>query len=204
MRRIGRARLTRRAGAAVSVVLLFGCAGSGFVEHSWTDSGSSLPPAHHIQGVPFVPGEPGACGPAALASVLGHRGDRVTVEDIARAIAAPSLAGVLPLDLERYASSRGVGATVHAGSLAWVRARVASEHPVVVFLDLGLGPWRQGHFVVVVGYDDAAARLFLYSGRDSTASMSYRRFMTAWERTDRWALTLEAANDERPGGASAS
>jgi hypothetical protein len=136
--------------------------------------------------------------------VLGHRGDRVTVEDIARAIAAPSLAGVLPLDLERYAFSRGVGATVHAGSLPWVRARVASEHPVVAFLDLGLGPWRQGHFVVVVGYDDAAARLFLYSGRDSTASMSYRRFMAAWERTDRWALTLDAANDGRPGGPSAS
>lgn len=204
MRRIGRAPLTRQAGAAVSVILLFGCAGPGLIEQAWTDAGSTAPPIHHIQGVPFVPGEPGACGPAALASVLGHRGDRVTVEDIARGIAAPSLAGVLPLDLERYASTRGGRATVHAGSLVWVRARVASGQPVVAFLDLGLGPWRQGHFVVVVGYDDAAARLFLYSGKDSTASMSYRRFMAAWERTDRWALTLDAANGEQSEAPSAS
>jgi ABC-type bacteriocin/lantibiotic exporter with double-glycine peptidase domain len=143
--------------------------------------------------VPFVPGDPGACGPAALASVLGYGGDPVTVEDIAHAVSAPSLAGVLPLDLERYASTRGPGATVYAaaGSLAWVRQRVANDHPVVAFLDLGIGPLRQGHFVVVVGYDDAAGRVLLYSGRDPNASMSYRRFLGAWQRTDWWALTLE-------------
>ncbi len=153
-----------------------------------------------------MPGEPGACGPAALASVLGYVGDRVTVEDIAHTIAAPSLAGVLPLDLERYASARGLDATVHtvAGSLGWLRERVANDRPVVAFLDLGVGPLRQGHFVVVVGYDDPSGRVFLYSGRDANASMSYRRFTAAWQRTDGWALTLDQGTGGAAEGRSAS
>jgi hypothetical protein len=114
----------------------------------------------------------------------------VTVDDIVDTIGAPSLAGVLPLDLERYAAARR--ATVHTttGSLAWLRERVASDHPVVAFLDIGIGPVRQGHFVVVVGYDDEAGRVVLYSGGDADAGMSYGRFTAAWRRAAFWALTL--------------
>lgn len=186
-------------------VLSFGCVGPGVRADPRAD-GAVFPSTHHIAGVPFVPGEPGACGPAALASILGHAGDPVTVEDIAHAIAAPSLAGVLPLDLERYASARGLDATVQTavGSLAWLRQRVASDHPVVAFLDLGIGPLRQGHFVVVVGYDDAVRQVLLYSGRDPNDSMSYRRFMAAWQRTDWWALTLEPPTGGAPDGSPAS
>jgi ABC-type bacteriocin/lantibiotic exporter with double-glycine peptidase domain len=186
-------------------VLSFGCAGPGVRADPRAD-GAALPSIHHIVGVPFVPGEPGACGPATLASILGYVGDAVTVEDIAHAIAAPSLAGVLPFDLERYASARGLHATVRTavGSLAWLRQRVASDHPVVAFLDLGIGPLRQGHFVVVVGYDDAARQVLLYSGRDPNASMSYRRFTAAWQRTDWWALTLEPPTGGALDGSPAS
>jgi hypothetical protein len=68
---------------------------------------------------------------------------------------------------------------------------------VVAFLDLGFGPMRQGHFVVVVGYDDADQRLLLYSGHDATATMSYRRFASSWGRAGWWAL----APTERRGPA---
>jgi hypothetical protein len=61
---------------------------------------------------------------------------------------------------------------------------------VIVFLDLGFGPWRRGHFVVVVGYDDAAGDVALYSGRDPRAIMSYARFTRAWQRAGSWALRL--------------
>jgi ABC-type bacteriocin/lantibiotic exporter with double-glycine peptidase domain len=138
-----------------------------------------------------VPGEPGACGPAALASVLGFDGDPVTVEEIVQTVGAPSLAGVLPMDLERFAAARRAAVHATAGSLAWLRERVANDHPVVAFLDLGVGPVRQGHFVVVVGYDDEAERVVLYSGSDPDAAMSYGRFTAAWRRAAFWALTLE-------------
>jgi hypothetical protein len=71
---------------------------------------------------------------------------------------------------------------------------------VIVFLDLGFGPWRRGHFVVVVGYDDAAGDVALYSGRDSRAIMSYARFTRAWQRAGSWALRL-APSDTVGGGA---
>jgi hypothetical protein len=103
------------------------------------------------------------------------------------------LAGVLPLDLERYAAAHGRGATVRTaqGSLPWLRHRIAAGRPVVAFLDLGIGPIRQGHFVVVVGYDDAADRVLLYSGKDPDASLTYRRFTAAWQRAAFWALSLD-------------
>jgi hypothetical protein len=155
--------------------------------------GTHLPSAHRIVGVPFVPGDPGACGPAALASILNFSGETVTVQEIAGALAVPSLAGVLPLDLARFAASRAPGATVlpEAGTVAWLRERVAGNQPTVVFLDLGFGPVRRGHFVVVVGYDDAAERVLVYSGRNAGATMSYRRFAAAWKRAGWWALALD-------------
>lgn len=180
------------AGWALVITLSAGCAGSEPVGTWRSDEPFPGPTAHRITGVPFVPGVPGACGPAALASLLGYEGDVVGVDDIARAIGAPSLAGVLPLDLERYAA-RARGATVQTtqGSLTWLRHRVAADRPVVAFLDLGVGPFRQGHFVVVVGYDDAANRVLLYSGEDPGASLTYRRFTAAWRRAAFWALTLD-------------
>jgi hypothetical protein len=137
--------------------------------------------------------------------VLGYHDDPVSVEDIAQAIGAPSLAGVLPLDLERYATARPRGAAVWTGtgSLAWLRERVASDHPVVAFLDLGFGPVRQGHFVVVVGYDDRAERVFLYSGEDSNASMAYGRFTSSWRRAAFWALMFDRRLSDPVGALSA-
>jgi ABC-type bacteriocin/lantibiotic exporter with double-glycine peptidase domain len=191
MRRIDGSPLTWLAGAVLVTTLSVRCAGPASSGAPEAAQAPSEPTAHYIRGVPFVPGEPGACGPAALASVLAYRGEPVTVEEIARVIAAPSLAGVLPMDLERFAASRGATAHTTRGSLAWLRERLARDQPVVAFLDLGIGPVRQGHFVVVVGYDNHAGRVLLYSGMDADAAMSYRRFTAAWRRTDFWALSFE-------------
>jgi len=204
MRRSRGAWLQGRTGGVLLALLSVGCAGAGSPADRSALESPSEPTAHHILGVPFVPGQPGACGPAALASVLGFDGDPVTVEEIAHAIGAPSLAGVLPMDLERFAAARGAGVHTTAGSLAWLRERVASEHPVVAFLDLGVGPVRQGHFVVVVGYDDEVGKVILYSGRDSDAAMSYGRFTAAWGRAGSWALTLEGPADRAGNVLSAS
>lgn len=197
-------RVLRVAGAAFGLSLAVGCAGGVSSDTLRPAVGPRLPAAHRIVGVPFVPGDPGSCGPAALASLLAFWGDPVTVPEIADALAVPSLAGVLPLDLARYASSRAPGSAVLAepGTVAWLRERVAVDQPIVAFLDLGFGPVRQGHFVVVVGYDDAAERVLLYSGRDAGAVMSYRRFASSWKRAGWWALALDGRRDV--GGAPRS
>lgn len=201
--------------------VLFGCAGRPVSPLPETVSGPPLASdrGHRIAGVPFVPGDPGACGPAALSSVLAYWGDPVAVAEIARALAVPSLSGVLPLDLARFANHRlptspprpGVvlEATTAVGSLVWLRDQLRLDYPVVAFLDLGFGPWRRGHFVVVVGYRDAAdaarapareGEMLLYSGRDPNATMSYARFARAWERAGWWALVVAPA--DASGGAS--
>jgi hypothetical protein len=190
-------RLLRVVGATLGLSLVLGCAAGVSPDTLRPAVGTHLPSAHRIVGVPFVPGDPGACGPAALASILEFWGDPVTVQEIADTLAVPSLAGVFPLDLARFAASRAPGSAILAetGTVAWLRERVAADQPIVVFLDLGFGPMRQGHFVVVVGYDDAAERVLLYSGRDDTAAMSYREFASSWKRAGWWALALEGRRD---------
>lgn len=194
------------AAVALLIEISFGCAArpdSASRPSAFHPAASS---GHRIADVPFVPGAPGACGPAALSSLLAYWGDPVPVDAIARALARPSLAGVLPLDLARFAAdrvsrpapalSRGVAleATEAIGSIDWLRGEVRRDRPVIAFLDLGFGPWRRGHFVVVVGYDDAAGDVALYSGRDARAIMSYARFTRAWQRGGSWALRLAPAN----------
>ncbi len=195
-------RPLRAVGSAIGLSLILGCATGVAPDIPSPAVNDHLPSTHRIAGVPFVPGDPGACGPAALASVLAYWGDSVTVEDIADTLAVASLAGVLPLDLARFAETRAPGATVlpESGSVAWLREQVAGDQPVIVFLDLGVGPLRRGHFVVVVGYDDAAGQVLMYSGRDPGAAMSYRRFASTWDRAGRWALALTGRRDA--GGAS--
>ncbi len=185
--------------AAVTLIgiVLSSCSGTlssvGVPNERLPDAGRS----YRIAGVPFVPGDAGACGPAALASVLAYWGDPVSVEDITRALAVPSLDGVLPLDVARFAASRTPHLTATIGSIDWLRDELRRDHPVVVFLDLGIGPWRRGHFAVVIGYRDPSREILLYSGRNPDAVMSYARFVSAWIRGGSWALAPRPSDTVR-------
>ncbi|MBI3606785.1 MAG: C39 family peptidase [Nitrospirae bacterium] len=177
--------------AAVTLIgiVLSGCSGGARSAVRVADDRPTVGErSYRIAGVPFVPGDPGACGPAALSSVLAYWGDQVSVEEIARALAVPSLNGVLPLDLARFAADRAPHLTTTIGSIDWLRDELRRDHPVLVFLDLGIGPWRRGHFVVVIGYRDASREVLMYSGRNPDAVMSYTGFVRAWTRGGSWAL----------------
>jgi len=183
-------------GLVLAGLMVAGCA----VAHEAASSSPPLfPSGYRIAGVPFVPGDPGACGPAALASLLAFGGDPVSADDIARAVHVPSLFGVLPMDLAQFANARTprVVAAATAGSSDWLYRELRADHPIVAFLDLGMGPWRRGHFVVVVGYRDDPAEVLLYSGHDPNATMPVARFMSAWERGGRWALISTSRGEER-------
>lgn len=183
------------AAALILLLIIFGCAAP-----SQRGPGSS---AHQISGVPFVAGEPGACGPAALSSLLAFWGDPVSADDIGRALAPPShsWSGILPMDLARFAASRGsaLQARTLIGSLDVLREHVRRDQPLIAFLDLGVGPWRQGHFVVVIGYRDTPGEVLVYSGREPDTTMSYDRFARAWKRGGSWALTLHPSMPGEPG-----
>ena len=157
---------------------------------------------HLLTGVPFVPQTEYQCGPAALAMVLQYHGLRVSQDEIAEALAIPSLRGTLNLDLERYARRRGWQAQAFPGTLARAKEELQRGRPLIVFQDLGAPPlYPVPHFAVLVGYDDRAQAVVLHSGTTAYRVTSYADFERTWARQRGWSLLVTPAGDgaEAPG-----
>ncbi|WP_221249477.1 cysteine peptidase family C39 domain-containing protein [Desulfuromonas versatilis] len=95
------------------------------------------------------------CGPAALASLLGHRGRQVDPAEIRATVYDPRLGGSLLPDLENFAKSRGFSTRSGRGDLRLLRQQVDAGRPVLLPIDAGFGPLARPHYLVVFGYGDA-------------------------------------------------
>ena len=145
---------------------------------------------HLIETVPFIPQEDYYCGPASLAMLLSYWGVAADQESIAREIFIESIKGTLNLDLELYARRRGLEARSFRGNLEEVRLHLRQNHPLIVFQDLGLGPYEVPHFAVLVGYDDARQQVIAHSGTTQYKPVSYAEFLRTWDRRQRWTLLI--------------
>jgi hypothetical protein len=164
------------------------------------DLPASLPEAAQVQGVPFFPQQASLCGPAALATVLGHSGVNITPEALIPQVYTPALKGSLQLDL--------IGATRHAGrvpyridpTLAALFEEVAAGHPVLILQKVGAleGDW---HFAVVVGYERPTAQVTLRSGPAMALRMPLAQFDRSWAESGRWGL-VASAPEHVPASAS--
>lgn len=151
---------------------------------------------HLLAGVPFIPQAEYQCGPAALAMVLQYHGLRVSPDEIAQALAIPSLRGTLNLDLERYARRRGLDARAFPGTLARAKDELRRGRPLIVFQDLGAPPrYPVPHFAVLVGYDDRAGAVVLHSGTTAYRVVPYADFERTWARQRGWTLLVTRAGD---------
>ena len=79
--------------------------------------------AAELNGVPFVRQTPGACGPAALASVMAYYGTPVELEVIVRATYTPAFKGALVSDLENFARAWGFCTELKQGDQASINGR---------------------------------------------------------------------------------
>lgn len=185
----GRVNWIQRTGAvAVLAVMLAGCA---VPSHPVAPAGPDQP---RLLAVPFFPDDTDQCGPATLASVLTFWGVPTEPQGLKPEIYLPKLKGVLPTDLAAAARERGLEARAYRGSLDDLKAEVTADHPLVAFLNLGSTLFPQGHYVVVTGFDDRRQGLYVHSGLERNAFMSYDQFLRHWQKTGRWTLLVLPRN----------
>lgn len=170
--------------ATVCTIIILGCASKNF---------STLRPGievrgHYIDGVPFYRQKESYCGPAALASVLGFWGRPASLEQITAAVYLPELRGTLPMDMEHFMREAGFETISSAGTLEELKIRIRTDLPVICLLDLGFGPYRQPHYVTVIGFDDANAVIIAHDGLKANSVIGYKIFEKEWNRAGHWML----------------
>ena len=146
---------------------------------------------HYIDQVPFYHQTAFACGPAALATVLAYQQFDVDLEALTREIVIPKLAGTLPMDMERAAKARGLRTTTAHGDRDLLLTSIKRDRPVICLLDLGLGPVKQPHYVVITGFDDGNGLFIMHDGATPDRTMSYEQFDAYWSRAGKWMLVVE-------------
>jgi tetratricopeptide (TPR) repeat protein len=145
-------------------------------------------PGIELSDTPFFLQESHQCGPAALATVLAASGADVTPEQLVPQTYLPGRRGSLQLELIAAARTYRMIPYVIDGTLAALLAEIDARHPVLVLLDLGVGPIMLWHYAVVVGYRSEADEVVLRSGSTKRLTMSVPRFMRNWQKADQWAL----------------
>ncbi len=174
------------------VWLLSGCAGAP--EHS-TPIVTGEPRAHHLTSVPFFPDATDQCGPATLASVLTFWGVTTDPKTLKNQVYLPKLRGSLPIDMLLAAQALGLKADSYKGSIEDIRKELEAGHPLVAFLNLGWGPFTQGHYIVITGFDDRRGGIFAHSGLMPDDFLPYELFLPDWEKTGRWTLKILPPQD---------
>lgn len=136
--------------------------------------------------------DPELCGPYALAAVLRFYGDDADAAELAGRLYTPAVKGTLTMDMYLEAYRRGYVSTQGPGGPAGVRRRLDSGIPVIILLKYPALLGGVGHYVVVTGYSNDPAGLFLLWGDGRLSWMDQRSVDTMWERTGRWMLVVEA------------
>lgn len=129
------------------------------------------------------------CAGVALASLLAHAGITVAPAAIDAAVYDRRLGGALLPDLERFAAQAGARPRSGRGSVAELRRLLGAGVPVLAPIDLGWGPWRRPHYVVLFGFNEHDFRLHLRARE--TVSMSAAEFDKRWSAMGRLWLYLE-------------
>ena len=147
-----------------------------------------LAPRTELREVPFFPQTRYHCGPAALATVLVHRGLTTTPEALADAVFLPAREGALQTEMLAAARRSGALAVPLPPQLSALFTEVAAGHAVVVLQNLGLSFAPRWHYAVLVGYDLAARELVLRSGTTERERMGFVLFERTWARGSYWSF----------------
>ncbi|MHB8844859.1 MAG: C39 family peptidase [Nitrospirota bacterium] len=145
---------------------------------------------HYIDGVPFIRQTGNDCGPAALAGVFAFYGKPADLDAITAAIYLPRLRGTLPMDLEQYARTSGFQTRSSDNTPKALKEAIRHNNPVICLLDLGVGPYRQPHYVIVTGFDEVNALFIMHDGKTADRTMAYEKFGKYWLRAGNWMVVI--------------
>lgn len=155
------------------------------------------PPGDSIEltSVPFFPQEAYQCGPAALATALGHSGIAADPEQLATTMYLPGRQGSLQAELVSTARQwRRVPLPTAPSSEALLQELYAGR-PVIVLLNLGIAALPRWHYAVVVGWDAKGARWILRSGTERRHRERHASFMRQWRGGDFWSRLVLAPGE---------
>jgi hypothetical protein len=148
-----------------------------------------------LDDTPFFAQTENQCGPAALATVLGASGVKVTPEELTPLVYLPGRRGSLQIEMlaapRQYAR---IGYRIDP-ELDAVLAEVAAGRPVLVLHNYGIPLLPRWHYAVVMGYDGTRDRVLLRSGKVRRQELSAANFMRAWDNADRWGMVLLRAGE---------
>jgi tetratricopeptide (TPR) repeat protein len=151
---------------------------------------AGLPAQAELTQVPFFPQEKYQCGPAALATVLQASGIETSPEELVTEVYLPGRKGSLQVELVAAARTRDRIAYPVTQDLPSLLRQIAADTPVLVMENLGVKLVPIWHYAVVVGYDLEAGTLVLRSGTKQRRVVGMRRFMSTWNRAQRWGLAV--------------
>jgi len=155
-----------------------------------SDWPTDVPRSIELRDVPFFPQTAYQCGPAALAIAMNAAGAQVLPDDLVAQVYLPARQGSLQLEMLAAPRRHGlVGWQIPPEYSALLR-ELAAGHPVLVLQDLGIGPLRQWHYAVVVGFDYAAGDVLLRSGENQRQVMPFTVFELTWRRSNYWAMVV--------------
>lgn len=151
---------------------------------------TDIAPIKVLSETPFFPQTALQCGPAALATVMVAAGVQTTPDALSSEVFLPGRGGSLQIDMLAAPRRHGVLSTRIPPDMASMLHEVASGHPVVVLLNLGLSIYPVWHYAVVIGYDLAFADVLMRSGTTPLARMPLSTFEHTWRRSGQWGFVV--------------
>lgn len=167
--------------ATIPLFILFGCAPhaervkQGIINNPAAGS--------YIKNVSFFPQTRYNCGPASVASIMNFYGLSITEEETAKEIYTAKLNGTLPIDILRYARTKGFDVSYYKGSIEDIKKQIARGRPIILFVGLGYFAYPVRHYIVATGYNDEMGYLIAHSGKNKDKVFSYKEIQAAWEKT---------------------
>lgn len=191
---LGRSRFWRAAALyflAMPIAWLGGCAfiapqAEALREH-WP---AGLNDRVELSAVPFFAQDDYQCGPAALATLMAHRGLATTPETLVPQVYLPARQGSLQIEMLAAPRAAGLVTLTLAPQLNAVLREVQAGNPVIVLQDLGLWPVAYWHYAVVFGFEREQAHglALLRSGLKPRVELPLPVLEISWRSGQRWAM----------------
>lgn len=139
--------------------------------------------------VGFFPQTGFQCGPAALATLLTHRGVDVNPDQLSDQVYLPKRYGSLQIEL-LAASRRYQTIPYLVEDFDDLVLQVSEGNPVLV-LQRVRNWWVPGwHYAVVVGFDSVQRQLILRSGTEKRRIVSQKHFANTWQKGNHWGFVV--------------